>query len=157
MAGAGKGFVTVSLEVKPSAQALAQEFELAGRKFTGYKPAFQVMAPALVQGLKDNLISRGQLIGATWPKGNPGYLKRKAKEGLGAIPMHRTGRLLTSMRVLSLTEKQIKVGTSEPGAPKANFKDGFRFAGVNQKMQEAAIDAIRTYVDQILTHVRSLR
>lgn len=151
---ATKGAFNYGITVSPSPALLAKAFGLAAEDFSDWRAAWQMLAPALAQGLRSNIESRGGAISESWPGPDPAYVRRKARQGFGRADLVYLGimvRQVTSATggILALTKRSIRFGTRVTQARAVNFgssKRGIRarrFMGWNPQMTAAA-DAAAT-------------
>jgi len=126
MAGRGKGAFSYRIEVDPSPIKIARILGGLGKEYKNWRPAFVRMAPVLLDGLADNIKSKGGNLDEKWDPPNEEYQRRKSRLGHGRTDLVVSGKLLEevtqqSSNSVRMTGKSLSVGTSLPYAPAVNF------------------------------------
>lgn len=106
--------------ITPSPSKIAKLFGDSGKEFANFKPAFQSLAPKMVEGIRRIYASKGAVIGEPWPGlKNKYYLAKKARKGWSTAEMYASGVLASSIRPLSITRRSLKVGVRDVPYAKA--------------------------------------
>ena len=86
--------------ITPSPSKIAKLFGDSGKEFANFKPAFQSLAPKMVEGIRRIYASKGAVIGEPWPGlKSKYYLAKKARKGASGTVCER--RRSASARVES--------------------------------------------------------
>jgi len=157
MAGVGKGEIRARLELTPSAAVVARAFREAGVEAGDFRPAWPRAGAAMRAGILRGMQSRGASLGYKWPRGNPEYLRRKLRAGLGSEPLVRRGRL--KGRVLSAApiggKRSVTISIPGKQYPALQFKRGYWFVGWDDQTKRDVFEAVDTYVQQIFARIRN--
>lgn len=124
--------INMRVGLTPSMAALKNFFERGLVEATDWKPLWPRIAANVVASTKANIASRGATLSAeltyghVWKPADPRYLRRKAREGRGAVDLYYTGRLVKQVTTLSgvkkLSPKYMVFGTRRlKYAQKMNF------------------------------------
>lgn len=132
MASKARSAGTAGVTVNPSLKRLSGDLARAGMEFDDFRDVWANLTPDIKKEFTRTVQSRGQTIGAVWPPLTKEYAKRK---GGGQI-LRKTGRLLSSVRLLSKAKKAMKFGVK--GVEYAHAQWVRRpFLGVTKNMETA--------------------
>jgi phage gpG-like protein len=108
---------TTWIDVSPSMNAVAKAFGSFASEFRDRREVMSRCARKVLEGIERIMGTRGSSLGDPWPGlKDKYYLARKARKGLSTAEMYASGRLAGSIKILSVSNGSIKVGTSEKQA-----------------------------------------
>lgn len=150
--------INVRIGITPSIQALSDLFEKGLVEATDWTPLWPMMIERVIDGVKRIISSRGGDLsnvtyGHVWRAADPRYLRRKAREGHGAVDLLYFGRLFsqvtTAEGVKRVTPRQLVFGTR--GLKYAIFLNFVKrpFLGMSQSMLTESSQLMANFLSQV--------
>jgi hypothetical protein len=150
--------INVRIGITPSIDKLSELFEKGLAEAADWMPLWPLVIERLIEGIKRIVASRGSELSGTvtyghvWQAADPRYLRRKAREGHGAVDLLYFGRLLaqvtTTAGVKRVTPRQLVFGTR--GLKYATFLNFVKrpFLGMSESMTKEVQELMVNYLSQ---------
>jgi hypothetical protein len=151
--------INVRIGITPSIDKLSELFEKGLAEAADWMPLWPLVVERLIEGIKGVIESRGADLSGTvtyghvWQAADPRYLRRKAREGHGAVDLLYFGKLLaqvtTTAGIKRVTPRQLVFGTR--GLKYATFINFVKrpFLGMSESMTAEVQGLMVNYLSQV--------